>query len=102
MVVLDGLGLDACAVERVTRRQVVGMHVMGDKERLDREQPLEMGDPGLERPQGLPVAQIADVVADPGSASASDRERVLELGAATEDRAPGLARQGDARRRETS
>ena len=78
------------------------MHVVGDDQRLDREQALEMGDPGLERPQGLPVAQIADVVTDPGSASASETERVLELGAATENRAGGLERQGDARGRETS
>ena len=84
MVVLDGDVLDALARERVRGGEVVGMQIVRDHARLDREQPLEVGDPLLERGQRLGVLEVADVVADPGAAPAGEAERALELGAARE------------------
>ncbi len=45
VVVLDRDGLDSVALERVARRQVVRVQVVGDHRGLDREQPLEVLDP---------------------------------------------------------
>ena len=86
VVVLDGDRLDPVALERVAGRQVVGVQVVGDDLGLDREQALEVLDPLAERAQRLEVLQVADVVADPGALALGEAERVLQLGAAAEDR----------------
>jgi hypothetical protein len=45
---------------------------------------VEVVDPRDERAQPLVVAQVADVVAHPGVAALGERERVLQLGTASE------------------
>ena len=86
VVVLDPEGLDALALERLARGEVVRMQIVGDHGRLDAEQALEVGHPLAERAQGLPIAQVADVVAHPGSTSLGQAEGVLELRAAGQQR----------------
>ncbi len=44
VVVLHADELDAVALERVLRREVLGVQVVGDDLGLDREQPLEVLD----------------------------------------------------------
>ena len=65
VVVLHAHVRDVLAGERVGRRQVVGVQVVGDDLRRDREEPLEVRDAHGEGAQGLLVAQVADVVARP-------------------------------------
>src|SRR5262249_34193614 len=96
VVVLDPDQLDPVKVERVLGRQVLGVEVVGDDLGLDREQPTEMRDALGERAQRLVVLEVADVVADPRAGPARQAERVLELGAAREDRASrAVAGQGE-------
>ncbi len=99
VVVLDGDVLDAFARERVGRREEVGMQVVRDDRGRDREQPLEVGDAVLERPQRLEVAEVADVRADPRTLAAREAERALELGSAREHVARGGDRQPHGRGR---
>ena len=47
VVVLDADELDPVELECVLGREVLGMQVVGDELRLDREQPLEVRDPLL-------------------------------------------------------
>jgi hypothetical protein len=65
VVVLHADELDPVELECVLGREILGMQVVGDEFRLDREQPLEVGDALLERAKGLVVLKVADVVADP-------------------------------------
>ena len=87
---LDGEPLaDVVAFERVDGREVVRVQVVDDELGSDREELLEMPHAGAKRFQRLPVAQVADVMADPDPAPLGEAERVLELGPAGED---GLCR----------
>ena len=95
-MVLDADRLDALTLERVPRREVVRMEIVGDDCRLDREQALEVRHPVGERAQRLVVAQIADVVSHPGAGGLGEAERVLQLGTAGEHRALGRDREGEA------
>ena len=81
VVVLHAHELDPVEFECVLGREILGMQVVGHEFRLDREQPLEVGDALLERPQGLVVLKVADVVANPRPRALGHAERVLELGA---------------------
>ena len=74
----------AVARERIGRRQVVGVQVVGNHLRLDREQPLKVRDARFERLPGRGVLEVADVVRDPRALALGDAERVLLLGAARE------------------
>ena len=82
VVVLDGDVLDALAGQRVGGRQVVGVQVVGDDLRRHGEELLEVRDALGEGAQRLLVAQVADVVADPGARALGHAERALELGPA--------------------
>ena len=95
VVVLDARQLDAVELERVGRRGVVGVQVVGDERGLQREQPLEVLDALAVGEQRRVVLQVADVVAHPGAALAGQAERRLELPAAGQDR----TRRGDGKSR---
>ena len=86
VVVLDADQLDPVALERVLRREVLGVQVVGDHLGRHREQRAEVLDPVGERAQRLVVLEVADVVTDPGTGAAREAERALELGAAGEQR----------------
>ena len=93
-MVLHADELHALPLERVGRREVVGMQVVRDHLGRDGEQPLEVRDALAEGGQRLDVAEIADVVPDPRALAARQAERALELGSAREQR----ARRGDGQR----
>ena len=78
---------DALALERVGGREVVGVQVVRHHRGHDVEEALEVRDALAEERERLRVAQVADVVADPGAPALGEAERALELGAA--GRAPG-------------
>ena len=92
VVVLDADVAHPVALQCVARRQVVGVQVVRDDLGGDGEQALEVRGAVGEGEERLVVAQVADVVADPGPRPLGDAERALELGAAREDRDPGLHR----------
>ena len=100
MVVLHGHELHALAVERVGRREVVGVQVVRDDLRDDVEEPLEVRDALAEGGQRLGVAQVADVVPDPGARALGQAEGALELRAAGQDRRAAGDREGLGRRDE--
>ena len=56
---------DPVTLERVARRQVPRMQVVGDELGRDREQPLEVLDPLPKGAQRRLMLEVADVVADP-------------------------------------
>ena len=85
VVVLDADELDAVALERIARGQVLGVQVVRDDLGTHVEEPLEVRDALAERRQRLGVAQVPDVMADPRPPAAGDAERALELRAAGED-----------------
>ena len=82
VVVLHAHVGDVLAGERVGRRQVVGVQVVGHDLRRDREEPLEVRHAHGEGAQGLLVAQVADVVARPCARALGQAEGALELGSA--------------------
>ena len=88
-MVLHADELDALALERVGGREVVGVQVVRDDLGRDVEEPLEVRDALAEGAQRLGVAQVADVVPDPGARALGQAERALELGAAGEHAARG-------------
>jgi hypothetical protein len=69
VVVLHADEVDAVELDRVLGRQVLGVQVVGDDGRLDLEQPPQVVDGTRERPVGLPVLQVADVVRQVGACS---------------------------------
>ncbi len=84
VMVLDADELDALALLRVARREVVGVQVVCDDLGHDLEQLLEVRDAVLQRRQRLVVLDVADVVAAPRAIALRDAERVLLLGAGAE------------------
>ena len=87
VVVLDAVQVDAVEVERVLGGQVLRVQVVGHDLRVDVEQPAEVLDALGERAQRLGVLQVADVVREERVAPLGQAERVLQLGAAGQDRA---------------
>ena len=73
-------------LDRVLGREVLGVEVVDDDLGLEREQPRQVGEPVGERPVGREILEIAVVRRDVGASAASQRERVLELGAHREQR----------------
>ncbi len=70
---------------RIARRQVVGMHIMGDDFWLYTKQPLEVLDHGLVRDQGLVVLHVANVLAHEGVVFPGHAEGILKLSATAQD-----------------
>ena len=93
VVVLDADELDALALEGVLRGQVLRVEVVHDDLGLDGEEAPEVLDALGEGAQRLVVLEVADVVADPGARAARQAERVLQLGAAGQERARRADRQ---------
>ena len=89
--------LEPRAVERVARREVVGVQVVRDHLGRDGEQAPEVLDALAEGPQRLVGPQVADVGPDPGPSALGQAEGALELGAAGQHRAPRRDRQRRAR-----
>ena len=85
------------ALERVARREVVGVQVVRDHLGRDGEQALEVLDALAEGPERLVGPQVADVGPDPGPSALGQAEGALELGAAGQHRAPRRDRQRRAR-----
>ena len=73
-------------LQRVLGREVLGVQVVGHHLRPHGEQALEVLDPVAEGAQGLPVAQVADVVAHPRATAPRQAEGVLLLGPAGQQR----------------
>ena len=76
----------SAARERVARREVVRVQVVGDHLGPDAEEALQPLDLLLERAAGLEVVEVADVRPEPGLVARGEAERVLEVGAAGEHR----------------
>ena len=77
MMVLHADELDAFQFERVFRREVLRMQVVGDNLRLYVEQPSKMIDTLTERAQGFKIFQVADVMRDESMLPLRDAKRVL-------------------------
>ena len=92
VVMLYADGCDPLAIQRVCRRCVVRMQVVGDDGRLDVCQPLERLDGPLERLQHVEVPQVADVRAEHHCTVCSDADGVLQVRAAGENRHRKLER----------
>ena len=86
VVVLNPRQANALALLRIRGRAVVGMQIVGHDGGIDGEQPLEVRDPLCVGAHGLGVAEVADVVPDPGAAPACHAGRALELRATGQDR----------------
>ena len=90
MMVLDRDRLEFRTLERVLRRQVLGVKVVGDDRGLYSEQAREVLDPVAEAFKRLEVLEVANVVRHPRARVLCDAEGVLELGPAGEHGARGL------------